>query len=69
MEIFGPEASGKTTLALHLIAEAQKQGGEAIFYSHRVRSIHQLCICRSYFVYKDQIISELSINYILNQSE
>lgn len=27
MEIFGPEASGKTTLALHVIAEAQKQGG------------------------------------------
>ena len=27
MEIFGPEASGKTTLALHMIAEAQKIGG------------------------------------------
>lgn len=27
MEIFGPEASGKTTLALHVIAEAQKLGG------------------------------------------
>lgn len=27
VEIFGPEASGKTTLALHVIAEAQKQGG------------------------------------------
>lgn len=27
MEIYGPEASGKTTLALHVIAEAQKQGG------------------------------------------
>jgi RecA/RadA recombinase len=27
LEIFGPEASGKTTLALHVIAEAQKQGG------------------------------------------
>lgn len=27
MEIYGPEASGKTTLALHIIAEAQKQGG------------------------------------------
>src|SRR4030067_1188473 len=31
VEIFGPEASGKTTLALHLIAEAQKQGGVAAF--------------------------------------
>jgi recombination protein RecA len=29
VEIFGPEASGKTTLALHLIAEAQKLGGNA----------------------------------------
>ncbi|OPX22343.1 MAG: recombinase RecA [Planctomycetales bacterium 4484_113] len=28
-EIYGPEASGKTTLALHIIAEAQKQGGNA----------------------------------------
>ena len=28
-EIYGPEASGKTTLALHVIAEAQKQGGNA----------------------------------------
>jgi recombination protein RecA len=31
VEIFGPEASGKTTLALHIIAEAQKQGGSAAF--------------------------------------
>jgi recombination protein RecA len=30
-EIFGPESSGKTTLALHLIAEAQKVGGMAAF--------------------------------------
>ena len=30
-EIFGPESSGKTTLALHMIAEAQKQGGIAAF--------------------------------------
>jgi recombination protein RecA len=30
-EIFGPESSGKTTLALHIIAEAQKQGGIAGF--------------------------------------
>jgi recombination protein RecA len=29
VEIYGPEASGKTTLALHVIAEAQKNGGEA----------------------------------------
>ncbi len=31
MEIYGPEASGKTTLALHIIAEAQKQGGVGAF--------------------------------------
>ncbi len=31
IEIFGPESSGKTTLALHLIAEAQKEGGIAAF--------------------------------------
>src|SRR5512145_2919595 len=31
IEIYGPEASGKTTLALHVIAEAQKQGGLAAF--------------------------------------
>jgi len=31
IEIYGPEASGKTTLALHAIAEAQKQGGTAAF--------------------------------------
>ena len=30
-EIFGPESSGKTTLALHAVAEAQKQGGIAAF--------------------------------------
>ncbi len=31
IEIFGPESSGKTTLALHIIAEAQKRGGIAVF--------------------------------------
>jgi recombination protein RecA len=31
IEIFGPEASGKTTLALHVVAEAQKKGGIAAF--------------------------------------
>ncbi len=31
VEIFGPESSGKTTLALHIIANAQKQGGTAAF--------------------------------------
>jgi recombination protein RecA len=31
VEVFGPEATGKTTLALHVIAEAQKLGGQAAF--------------------------------------
>ncbi len=31
VEIYGPESSGKTTLALHCIAEAQKKGGDAAF--------------------------------------
>lgn len=31
VEIYGPESSGKTTVALHIIAEAQKKGGEAAF--------------------------------------
>jgi recombination protein RecA len=31
VEVFGPEATGKTTLVLHVIAEAQKQGGQAAF--------------------------------------
>ena len=31
IEIYGPESSGKTTLALHIVAEAQKMGGEVAF--------------------------------------
>ena len=31
VEIYGPESSGKTTLALHAVAEAQKNGGSAAF--------------------------------------
>ena len=31
IEVYGPEASGKTTLALHAVAECQKKGGEAAF--------------------------------------
>ena len=31
IEIYGPESSGKTTLALHILAEAQKRGGEVAF--------------------------------------
>ena len=31
IEVYGPESSGKTTLTLHMIAEAQKTGGKAAF--------------------------------------
>lgn len=31
VEVFGPESSGKTTIALHIVAEAQKEGGTAAF--------------------------------------
>lgn len=31
IEIYGPESSGKTTVALHIVAEAQKMGGNAVF--------------------------------------
>ena len=31
VEIYGPESSGKTTVALHIVAQAQKAGGEAAF--------------------------------------
>ncbi|MAV71173.1 MAG: DNA recombination/repair protein RecA, partial [Candidatus Marinimicrobia bacterium] len=31
VEIYGPESSGKTTLALHIVAEAQKAGGHAAY--------------------------------------
>ena len=31
IEIYGPESSGKTTLALHIVAQAQKAGGEVAF--------------------------------------
>jgi len=46
VEIYGPEASGKTSLALHAIAEAQKKGGVALFidaeHALDVRYAHKL---------------------------
>jgi recombination protein RecA len=38
VEIYGPESSGKTTLALHAIAEAQKRGGTCAFIDASTRS-------------------------------
>ena len=40
IEIYGPESSGKTSLALHAIAEIQKQGGQAAF----IDAEHALCL-------------------------
>ena len=39
IEIYGPESSGKTTVALHMIAETQKQGGMAALSTRSTRSI------------------------------
>ena len=50
IEIYGPESSGKTTVALHVIAEAQKLGGIAGFIDaeHALDvSISTICISRS----------------------
>ena len=57
VEIYGPESSGKTTVALQIIAEAQKNGGEAAFIDveqHSIRfmrrhsaSTSMICLCRS----------------------
>ena len=40
VEIFGPESSGKTTLTLHIIASAQKNGGVAAFIEALDRGRH-----------------------------
>src|SRR5437879_10692623 len=54
-EIFGPESSGKTTLALHVVAHSQRQGGAAAYIdaeqdrkSTRLNSSHR---CISYAVF------------------
>ena len=38
IEIYGPESSGKTTLALHIVAEAQKPGGMGAYHRRRTRA-------------------------------
>ena len=41
IEVYGPESSGKTTLTLHIVAEAQKRGGVAAF----IDAEHALDLC------------------------
>ncbi|CCF79705.1 RecA protein [Helicobacter bizzozeronii CCUG 35545] len=43
VEIYGPESSGKTTLTLHIVAQAQKNGGAVCF--HRCRTRLRCAIC------------------------
>ena len=47
IEIYGPESSGKTTLALHIVAEAQKKGGEVAFVDaeHALDPTYAAAIC------------------------
>lgn len=54
VEIYGPESSGKTTVALHIIAEAQKNGGTAAFVDaeHALDPVY----CRSLGVDIDNLI-------------
>ena len=42
IEVYGPESSGKTTLALHVVASAQKQGGEAAFRRLETQALEAL---------------------------
>ena len=42
VEIYGPESSGKTTLTLHAIAEAQKRGGVVRVHRRRARARRRL---------------------------
>ena len=42
VEIYGPESSGKTTLALHVIAEAQKKNGTCALLMLNMRSIQYM---------------------------
>ena len=50
IEIYGPESSGKTTLALHILAQAQKRGGEVAFVDaeHALDPVYAKAIGRGY---------------------
>ena len=53
LEIFGPESSGKTTLTLHIIANAQKLGGVAAFIADITKQCEQIhkALYSSYITY------------------
>lgn len=56
VEIYGKEASGKTTLALHVIKEAQKNGGLRVFYEGLIFSIPLLSLAIFLLTTKKKIL-------------
>ncbi len=55
IEIYGPESSGKTTLALHVVAEEQKKEGICAFVDARVFMVYGDCPCLVYGPYSENI--------------
>lgn len=63
IEIYGPESSGKTTLAIHAIAEAQKQGGIAAFLDN---PFYRFCFKPDRRI-RMQRIDNTRVTFILNK--
>ena len=55
VEIYGPESSGKTTVALHAIAQAQLRGGKCVFIDaeHAIDASYAKALgkCNTYFIF------------------